>query len=110
MQNTEENFTANYYNERAFYLSVHTINQTLNLLNLSNESIFEIFRDYIMNYYYSGKHMLKYINDKCQKIIKNSEKNKEGKLNVKKEKLETVSKGCLILLKVNILKAINIII
>ncbi|ORX49985.1 hypothetical protein BCR36DRAFT_404553, partial [Piromyces finnis] len=107
MQNTEENFTANYYNERAFYLSVHTINQTLNLLNLSNESIFEIFREHIMNYYYSGNNMLKYINEKCQKIIKNSEKNKEGNLNVKKEKLETVSKGCLILLKneVNYLKS-----
>ncbi|ORY39250.1 hypothetical protein LY90DRAFT_510748 [Neocallimastix californiae] len=101
MENSEENFTANYYNERAFYLSVHTINQTLNLLNLSNESIFEIFRDYIINYYYSGKHMLKYINEKCKEIIKNSEKNKDGSLNVKMEKLETVSKGCLILLKKN---------
>jgi len=100
MQNSEENFTANYYNERAFYLSVHTINQTLNMLYLSNESVFEIFRDYILNYYYSGKHMLNYINEKCQEIINNSEKNKDGKLNVKMEKLETVSKGCLILLKV----------
>jgi len=99
MQNSEENFTANYYNERAFYLSVHTINQTLNMLYLSNESVFEIFRDYILNYYYSGKHMLNYINEKCQEIINNSEKNKDGKLNVKMEKLETVSKGCLILLK-----------
>ncbi|ORX79510.1 hypothetical protein BCR32DRAFT_294424 [Anaeromyces robustus] len=99
MQNSEENFTANYYNERAFYLSIHTINQTLNMLNLSNESVFEIFREYILNYYYDGKHMLNYINEKCQKIIKNSEKNKDGILNVKMEKLETVSKGCLILLK-----------
>ncbi|ORY73974.1 hypothetical protein LY90DRAFT_451711 [Neocallimastix californiae] len=101
VENSEENFTANYYNERAFYLSVHTINQTLNLLNLSNESIFEIFRNYIIDYYYSGSHMLKYINEKCEKIIRNSEKNKDGSLNVKMEKLETVSKGCLILLKVH---------
>jgi hypothetical protein len=43
--------------------------------------------------------MLKYINEKCKEIIKNSEKNKDGSLNVKMEKLETVSKGCLILLK-----------
>lgn len=99
MQNSEENFTANYYNERAFYLSIHTINQTLNLLHLSNESVFEVFREYILDYYYDGKHMLNYINDKCQEIIKNSEKNKGGALNVKMEKLETVSKGCLILLK-----------
>jgi len=45
--------------------------------------------------------MLKYINEKCEKIIRNSEKNKDGSLNVKMEKLETVSKGCLILLKVH---------